>query len=54
MVAFPPVVEDLERNNGKDRPYFMSKKLMKLLNVKNKVDQPDGGGMRLESVGSDL
>ena len=28
-------VEDMERNNGRDKPYFMSKQLMKLLNSKN-------------------
>lgn len=39
-------VEDLERNDGTDRPYFMSSNLMKLLNAKNKkyegTDAPDG------------
>ena len=29
-------VEDLERNNGQDKPYFMNENLMSLLNVKNK------------------
>ena len=43
-------MEDLERNNGRDRPYFMSKRLMNLLNVKNKVDQPDSGDIHMESV----
>lgn len=46
----PSVVEDLERNNGQDRPYFMSKKLQSLLNVKNKVDQPDIGDVHMESI----
>lgn len=32
-------MEDLERNDGKDKPYFMSKKLMKLLNAKNKKNK---------------
>lgn len=39
-------VEDLERNTGyDDKPYFMSKNLMKLLNAKNvkALDHPDGG-----------
>ena len=36
------LVEDLERNNGQDKPYFMSKKLMKLLNVKNKTESSSG------------
>lgn len=35
-------VEDLERNNGRDKPYFMSKKLMKLLNAKNVKHGTDG------------
>ena len=43
------LVEDLERNNGKDKPYFMSKTLMKLLNVKNK-EQTDNAPIRMESV----
>ena len=42
-------VEDLERNNGQDKPYFMSKNLMSLLNVKNK-EQTDSTAMRMESV----
>ena len=40
-LSFTPV-EDLERNNGKDKPYFMSKKLMKLLNAKNVKHGTDG------------
>ena len=46
-------VEDLERNNGHDKPYFMSKKLMKLLNAKNvKTDGTDGtdGAVQMESL----
>ena len=42
-------VEDLERNNGQDKPYFMNKNLMHLLNVKNK-EQTDSTTMRMESV----
>lgn len=34
-------VEDLEMNNGKDKPYFMSKGLMKLLSKKNKYKEPE-------------
>ena len=41
-------VEDLERNNGQDKPYFMSKNLMSLLNVKNKTEQSDGGEPQVE------
>ena len=29
--------EDLERNNGQDKPYFMSKSLLKVLGKKNKT-----------------
>ena len=46
-------VEDLERNNGRDKPYFMSKKLMKLLNAKNEkngTDGTDGGAVQMESL----
>lgn len=41
------VVEDLERNNGVDKPYFMRKQLMNLLNahnVKTSRDGTDGEG----------
>jgi len=31
------VVEDSERNNGKDKPYFMSPELRKIINVKNET-----------------
>ena len=35
-------MEDLERNTGQgDRPYFMSKSLMKILHAKN-VNSKDG------------
>ena len=49
------LVEDLERNNGHDKPYFMSKQLMKLLNAKNYREGTDGddtdeGDIRMESV----
>ena len=38
----PIPVEDLERNNGVDKPYFMNKELQKILGVKNKShDHPD-------------
>ena len=38
-------MEDYERNDGsKEKPYFMSKNLMKLLGAKNKFDRIDGGG----------
>ena len=34
-------MEDQERNNGKDRPYFMSDELKKIINVKNQVTPED-------------
>ena len=35
-------MEDLERNNGVDKPYFMNKELQNILGVKNKgCDLPD-------------
>ena len=43
------LVEDLERNNGQDKPYFMSKTLMKLLNVKNKEQTDSAPPIRMES-----
>lgn len=44
-------MEDLERNNGHDKPYFMSKKLMKLLNAKNVKEGTDGdGAVQMESL----
>ena len=47
-------VEDLERNNGHNKPYFMSKNLMKLLNVKQHTDGTDGtdgeGAVQMESL----
>lgn len=29
-------VEDVERNNGKDQPYFMDEELLDLMDLKNK------------------
>ena len=43
LSCLPFAVEDQERNNGFDKPYFMSKKMQKLLNVHNRVEGPDGG-----------
>lgn len=34
-------VEDLEMNNGKDKPYHMSKGLLRLLSKKNKYKEPE-------------
>ena len=34
-------MEDQERNNGKDKPYFMSDELKKIINVKNQVTPED-------------
>lgn len=51
-------VEDLERNTGHDdKPYFMSKNLMKLLDAKNvkALDYPDGVAgeeVRMETIQS--
>ena len=43
-------MEDLERNNGYDKPYFMTDELKSLLNVDNK-DSPDGGEtLHMESL----
>lgn len=36
------LVEDQERNNGYDKPYFMSKKLQKLMGVHNRVKREEG------------
>jgi len=30
-------VEDVERNNGKDQPYFMDEKLLDLMGLKNEA-----------------
>ena len=54
LLSLSPV-EDLERNNGRDKPYFMSKKLMKLLNAKNVKHETDGtdgtdGAVQMESL----
>ena len=49
-------MEDFERNNGHDKPYFMSKSLMKLLDAKNfkegtdGTDGTDGEEVQMESV----
>ena len=40
-VLFCVSVEDQERNNGKDKPYFMSDELKKIINVKNQVTPED-------------
>jgi hypothetical protein len=39
-------LEDQERNNGFDKPYFMSKNLQKLMGVHNRVkkENTDGDG----------
>ena len=36
-------VEDLQRNNGVDKPYFMTEELMGVLGVKNKLQDPHEG-----------
>ena len=41
LVLFCVSVEDQERNNGKDKPYFMSDELKKIINVKNQVTPED-------------
>ncbi len=39
------IVEDQERNNGFDRPYYMSKNLQKLMGVHNRFKEgTDGAG----------
>ena len=35
------LVEDAERNNGKDQPYFMDEELLDVMNFKNETDAPD-------------
>ena len=37
------LVEDQERNNGFDKPYYMSKKLQKLMGVYNRVKEGTDG-----------
>lgn len=37
-------MEDQERNNGFDQPYFMSKNLQKLMGVHNRVKKEDTDG----------
>ena len=45
------LVEDQERNNGFDKPYFMSKELQKLMGVHNRVKETtDGGDVRMEDL----
>ena len=41
LMSFYVTVEDQERNNGKDKPYFMSDELKKIINVKNQVTPED-------------
>eukprot|EP00731_Ephydatia_muelleri_P024033 Em0016g304a len=36
-------MEDLQRNNGVDKPYFMTEELMGVLGVKNKLQDPHEG-----------
>lgn len=51
--VFLSSVEDYERNDGsKDKPYFMSDSLKKILGVKNKFEATDEGEgvMQMESV----
>ena len=51
--VFLPPVEDYERNDGsKEKPYFMSDNLKKLLGAKNKFEDTDVGEgvMQMESV----
>ena len=40
----------MERNNGADKKYFMSKSLQKLLGVKNRKDATDGDEISMEDV----
>jgi len=50
-------VEDLERNDGDNKPYFMSKELMKLLNahnVKAGKDKTDSRADIIEMENADL
>lgn len=42
LLNFNFSVEDCERNDGsEEKPYFMSKQLMKILGKKNKLDRSD-------------
>jgi len=43
-------VEDSERNNGKDKPYFMSPELRKIINVKNEVTPDEVQRRKNENV----
>ena len=40
-ISLPTTVDDLSRNNGVDRPYFMTKSLQRLMGVSNKVKPGD-------------
>ena len=42
-------MEDLERNNGKDRPFFMTKELRKIMDVKNEESHPMEVNWKLET-----
>ena len=37
-------MEDQERNNGFDKPYYMSKSLKKLMGVHNRFEEGTDGG----------
>ena len=45
-------MEDQERNNGFDKPYFMSKELQKLMGVHNRVVETTdkGGDIKMENI----
>ena len=34
-------MEDIERNNGKDQPYFMGEELLDVMHLKNEKDTTD-------------
>ncbi len=44
MIIVLFTVEDQERNNGFDKPYFMSKNLQKLMGVHNRFKEGTDGG----------
>lgn len=53
LIVAHHAVEDLQHNNGVDKPYFMSKELMYVLGVKNKLqDQPEGRMLVMEDITS--
>ena len=35
-------MEDIERNNGKDQPYFMDEELLDIVDLKNEVQEEKG------------